>query len=133
MAGKPQTYSQDPTNMMMAGVSPFASAYGQAKSTGWPYRGNPETEPGIPGPFDPPPEVRLRDDQTPGRAVPDLPGPRQGGPRVIPDPYVPPTPIPDLGYIPPWLQQYYGSGAGGGGGPGPIQFGDPTPPPVGTY
>lgn len=69
------------------------------------FPGDPGYEP--PGPFDPPPEVAL----TP-------PGPRPGGGRAVPDPLPlqPPPPIngtaiPDTGYIPPWLTEFFGNGA----------------------
>lgn len=125
MAGKPQQQGANPTGMMLANgqpMNPFAWNYAQPK--GVHLRGplGQEPEPRMPGepgnPFDPPPEVLLRDPSG-GRVTPNQPlGAPPGAPATPPG--MPHTSTDGLGsyptlqdydYTPSWLGQYYG-GAG---------------------
>ena len=138
---KPQQYGTNPNTAMMAGVSPFAAAYSDTMGmfpqtpqvggagTGQAWGQNaamqqPEDPwgPGNQSPFDPPPEVIIRNPG--GRRVPTPPvGPSHGG-TVATNPAGGPvsdaTPIGDpwnvgnygdVDYTPSWMQGYNGGTA----------------------
>jgi len=107
---------------MMAGVSPFAAAYAQPKSIGnGPQYGDPFAleDPrwgtgGLPpDPFAPTPEVAIADPRAAtGRATPAQPGTVRGGgdTRVTGTPIGGGGIVPDLNYVPAWMQQFIDPG-----------------------